>query len=50
MNFLISGVNLRKSGVFLNHLLGGLEYVASQVDKLDYTKASAQTHDEEVRY
>lgn len=36
--------------VFLTHLLGGLEYVASQVEKLDYTKASAKAHDEEVKY
>lgn len=36
--------------VFLTHLLGGLEYVASQVEKLDYRKASAKAHDEEVGY
>lgn len=36
--------------VFLTHLTGGLEYVASQVTELDYAKAYARDFDEGVRF
>lgn len=36
--------------VFLIHLIGGLEYVASQVGELNYERAYAKSYDEEVRY
>lgn len=36
--------------VFLTHLIGGLEYVASQVITLDYAKAYASDFDEGMRF
>ncbi|MDQ4140377.1 MAG: ThuA domain-containing protein [Bacteroidota bacterium] len=34
---------------YLKHVLQGIQYVAGQVQKLDYTKAYATTHNEPVR-
>lgn len=36
--------------VFLQHLIQGMEYVAGQLDKLDYSKAYATSRDTPVKY
>ncbi|WP_246343478.1 ThuA domain-containing protein [Adhaeribacter radiodurans] len=39
-----------QDATYLRHIWQGIQYVAGQVRKLDYTKAYASTHDEAVRY
>ncbi|MGJ7031828.1 ThuA domain-containing protein [Niabella hirudinis] len=36
--------------VYLNHILGGIRFVASQVTTIDFKKAYAQHRDDEVRF
>ncbi|RZM21044.1 MAG: ThuA domain-containing protein [Pedobacter sp.] len=39
-----------EEATFMKHILQGMEYIASQIGKIDYSKAYASTRDTEVQY